>query len=530
MTDELDRLEVTIEGLAVGALYLRAQRPSDPWWLEFLRSGTANLPKLLNQSTAAVLFVPAEGRLIAVTFGYGRNLLAPGSFERDFGLRVALNVVDDKTLKSVDARAFEELTLTTRSQTSRGAAFESFRLNELRDLLRAVTGTPKSPEVGHRVTGADALKLTYDADLKTLPAKCTDLVGWYGAQDYKQRFGFIDHIRELRDPEQIRKNDSALLARLSERDFDRLHLAPPEVTDWAEIDRFRFSSAKDVEMDDLDVVVFLDGLGKSPTLDEIKRERVAVIYGSGGEPHEKWKLYDCIVCEIVDGDHLYILCEGRWYEVEGRFAQQVSDEVATLWKGRRGSLPDAAKDEHEGAYNARAASASGAYLLDELIIKPERYLSGIEFCDLLTPDRRMIHVKRKTRSSTLSHLFAQGVVAAETFLHDRSFRDELRGQAEEKRSVPVGLIPHDRPDPTAWEVAFAIIGPGSVTEMPFFSQLNFRNSADRLQRLGFTVTISGIPLSPGLVTSPPTPSQKKVPDEPRPVRRHRAGYRLAPRW
>jgi uncharacterized protein (TIGR04141 family) len=41
--------------------------------------------------------------------------------------------------------------------------------------------------------------------------------------------------------------------------------------------------------------------------------------------------------------------------------------------------------------------------------------SAIEICDLLSTDRVFVHVKAKTKSSTLSHLFAQGLNSAQAF-------------------------------------------------------------------------------------------------------------------
>jgi Family of unknown function (DUF6119) len=47
--------------------------------------------------------------------------------------------------------------------------------------------------------------------------------------------------------------------------------------------------------------------------------------------------------------------------------------------------------------------------------------SSIEICDLLSSEKAFVHVKAKTKSSTLSHLFAQGLNSAQAF-RDRGFR------------------------------------------------------------------------------------------------------------
>src|SRR5471032_3251978 len=98
------------------------------------------------------------------------------AFERDFGLRVALNVVDPESLVSVDAKTFEQLTLMTRRQTSGAAPLESFKVSKIEDIMKAVTGAPRDQEgFGSSITGADAAKVTYVPSLERLHEKCGQL-------------------------------------------------------------------------------------------------------------------------------------------------------------------------------------------------------------------------------------------------------------------------------------------------------------------------------------------------------------------
>jgi Family of unknown function (DUF6119) len=54
---------------------------------------------------------------------------------------------------------------------------------------------------------------------------------------------------------------------------------------------------------------------------------------------------------------------------------------------------------------------------------------SIELCDLLTRNRRLIHVKKRGTSSTLSHLFSRGVVSAELLARESPFRTSARERA-----------------------------------------------------------------------------------------------------
>ena len=497
-----------------GVIYVRDARRNTPWWLRFLRDTGVEIGDMFNANTAAVLFLEIDNRRFALTFGYGRNLLALDSVERDFGLRVALNAVDPESLRSVDARTFEELTVTKRTQASRSTTFETFGLNVSQEILQAVTGRPRDPGLGHRITGADAAKLTYVPIIRELGAKCRQLLGAYRGETYKERFAFIDHLREIRDSALITRLNDNLVEKLRRRDVQKIHLAPPDVSDWAEIDSFVFDHQEAEPSADLDVQNYLntvDGL-QELTIDRMKRQKVGVIFGSAAEPHYRWTLFDTVVCETREAGVLYVLTGGSWFRVDADFANQVAADVIQR-ASEATFLPPAAATEQEAHYNERAASDASVFLFDQKLVRPMGANSDVEFCDLLTSDRKLIHVKRNTRSSTLSHLFGQGVISAEVFYSDSEFRRRLRDKAGSEISAAAReLLPTERPNPSEWEVVYAVIADARTewpASLPFFSQLNFRNSADRLSRLGFNVSIARIPIlsqpAPGVDNENPRP-------------------------
>ncbi len=116
----------------------------------------------------------------------------------------------------------------------------------------------------------------------------------------------------------------------------------------------------------------------------------------------------------LDG-HLYLLSEGEWFVVEHDFAAEVTAGVASI-PAIDLHLPTSRRGEQESVYNTRAADECGLALLDRKTFKFGG--SPIEVGDLVSPAGHLIHVKRKTQSSTLSHLFAQGRVSAEALKVD----------------------------------------------------------------------------------------------------------------
>jgi len=130
--------------------------------------------------------------------------------------------------------------------------------------------------------------------------------------------------------------------------------------------------------------------------------------------------------------------------------------------------------------------------------KPIYYGGGnsqFEFSDLYSNDKKMIHIKRYSGSSVLSHLFSQGVNAAKAFLSDLEFRTKVN----ELLPKSFAIMPITKPSPERYEVVFGIISKTAdalPVALPFFSKLTLINSVKELTNLmGFPVSILGISIS-----------------------------------
>jgi uncharacterized protein (TIGR04141 family) len=473
-----------------GRFYFQPQQDRPPAWLSLARAGLAEPINLTNQSTAAVLFLSSAGRRFALTFGYGRNLLKPESFERNFGLKVALNTVDPKNLKSMDSRKFEDLTVATRRQASRGSELSAFGLDVTQDVLRAVTGKPRNADFARQVTGADALVIAVEAEFAELAAVCKKTLEAYGRDDYKEHFGFIDHMQPVVDPSLKTRLEAELLRALHAGESERMHLSPPEPINWEEVDGFVYPRQGDDNVQaDLDIDEYLATLDdvEQIAIADLKRQRISVRFSGSGQAHPQWSVHDSIVFETDIGDHVYVLSAGGWYEVAKTFAKRVSKRLKSICASSL-SLPDAGAGEKEGEYNERVANTGNYALMDQQNVRARDANSDIEVCDLFTPHGQFVHVKRKTRSATLSHLFAQGVMSGEAFHWDEDFRKGTKAKIAELKPALAKLIPDKRPTPGDFEVVYAIVTSMPANRwpaaLPFFSQLNLVNARDRLERHG----------------------------------------------
>ena len=495
--DDLTRVPVKHGSRSIGALYVRAPRSAPPGWLSFF-ADYADLSglRLRNASTSAVLLTRRGGRLFAVAFGYGRHLLAPGCWEENFGLRTTLNIVEPSRIRSIDKKRFDAIARQTREQASREGKIDDFGLDIEQDLLRALVGTPKDEELGRRVAGMDALAPTVDVELKDLPELLVRYAKAYKRKAYRQSFPWVDHIAEVRDPSVKEQLEDLLVERLQEERPEKCWLAVPLPVDWSRVDGFRYGgSTREEPKPDLHLRDFKETIRTDVKLsaEYLRGRRVSCISAEGDQVIERWTIYQCLYAEVELGGETHLLSGGSWYRVAPNFVTAVNRDIRKI-PATSVALPDY-DDDSEGDYNRRAARRNRRELalMDGKNIPFGGGPSKIEFCDLYAKSRAMIHVKRYHGSSVMSHLFAQGVVSAQAFVQSSDFRQKVNAKLPASHKL---RNTERRPRADTFEVAYAIVSRSAKPlELPFFSKVNLRHSAELLRTLGFKVTLTKIPVS-----------------------------------
>jgi len=500
--DELDEYELNTSVAFEGALLVQPTRENPPTWLEFVQRGIAgNIEFSNNASNSAVLFIKSSSRIFALTFGHGRHLLKQETFERNFGLKVALNTVNPQKLRSIDIRTFEELPLYIRQQASAASSMSVFDIDIDSDLLRAMTGQPIQEDFGLRITGADSLALNSRIDFSDIGKKCEQILSAYKSNKYKKNFGWVDHLQSVRDPLLKEKLDGYLLAAINTDDKEDIYLSPPEPLDWLTVEGFQYSPERRSNewRADLNLSDYLDLLSDEDAVSAklLRNHRVNVKFVDADESAAKWTIYECLVSQVKLEKYLYVLTGGQWFQIEKKYANRVLDDLKNI-PNEDSFLLDAEVGEKEGDYNERIASnMPGLVLMDKKTIRSEGATTPIEFCDLFSKDKQIIHVKRKTQSAMLSHLFGQGTVSAELFLRDDTFRDSVRTVLMNQKPNLSNLVPKNRPTTSDYQVIYAIITDGKRKWpdcLPFFSQIYIRQNARRLGNFGYKVLLSRIRL------------------------------------
>ncbi|WP_170971436.1 DUF6119 family protein [Mesorhizobium sp. GR13] len=483
--------DVGAQGLPENAsLFVLDSAPRPPWW-----KGYFNIEKELTQVTkGALIFMPVGNRCFALSFGHVAHNLLDSSYEYDFGLRVTLNSLDPRKLKSTDTLD-PGPAKRQRTQLPIESELTLFDFDRDSTILRSLTGKVRDEHrdlFGH-ATGASNLRISTDVEAGELPDLCEKLLALYQSDAYKTAFPEIQNIVPVRDPAQIEALNGRILAAFRARDPD-LNITVPEIINYSDNLYVTFVGAgRGLVYDDVYIgryfayldehEVDLNGMG----IEDLRRH-VLVLTDEDGNSRDRYSIYKSLVFDTtLDGaeSETFHLCEGTWYRIENAYIARLSSYLDPLFSAS--DLP-AYAHASEGAYNAAVAAGDAAIAcLDTQNISPDGQ-SAVEPCDLLTVRDGIAvfyHVKVSTLSAQLSHLFNQGVNAVELMRLEPQAVDKLEALV---RNLLAGGDPNslvalvrDR----KYRVVFGIVTRkdpvGRSLNLPLFSRISLMRGMKALQ-------------------------------------------------
>lgn len=489
------------------AIYVEKRVGKRPEWLEIIESfSEKNIEEIENRSSAAVLMIRLELRLLVFSFGYGRYLINENFFEQDFGLKTALNTIDHDSLRSVDLQTFEEQPILRRAQAASTSQMHLFGVDVFTDILRSVSGKPMENVPFKSITGRqDTYSFSIYSHEMDFFSICSELVEYYSSEYYKINFPWVDNIKVIKDKKLIEDLDGFLVTKIKSK--GNIGLSIPDILEWDEVDGFIMPRTRREVYPLVKSHIYLSNINKdSFNISRLKNDQIEVVFYNGEVI--KYSVYKCIYYEAFFNNNKYLLFSGEWLSIESNFYDSVIKQSSLIEKSEV-EFPDVyywmeeedGKNkkiyEREDAYNERISKEMGCYLLDKKLVGSRTLANNIEICDLLTNNRQIIHVKhRKGGSSALSHLFAQGRISSEVLRGDRNFREEAVNKFKDvyKYKGIDNLIPVDNFEPREYEVIFLLLGQDSSTiveKLPFFSKLNLLEAYKRLKSLGFSVFVAG---------------------------------------
>lgn len=398
--------------------------------------------------------------------------------------------------------------MRARSQTSEASAFEQFDVDRLRDVVSAAVGVPHDTELwGSRVSGGDPLRMGLGIEFDGLGDLCLRLQSVHDREDYVEDFGWIDDIQPVTDPDLRRRLENEIIRVLDEDDGGELTLAPPEIIDWERVSAFRYHFDRrqgpanapvvhqEMRLNDYLTGLRAHGLDEDLTIEKLKARRIKAVDSEANTIHA-WSVWACLVGEVELDDSTFVLDEGEFFYVRDDYI----DDLDTYINGIPAApidLPAATPTTAEGEYNESAAKAHGYVLLDgsQRTIRIPGRTTAVEICDLLTPERDLVHVKRRFSSSNLSHLFAQGSVSAELLQMNSEFRQRAHERVVECADElgRFDFFDTETFAPAEFRVVYAVMAPwagrDAADAFPFFAKVNLRNVVEQLRSRGFGVSL-----------------------------------------
>jgi uncharacterized protein (TIGR04141 family) len=494
--NEFKVVEVKADEEKAGQLIYKGGFQSTPTWVSiFQHIPDFDAASIKNQSSKGLFVLKLDARWFCFTFGYARHLIDEHAYERNFGLIVTLNLGDPSAIKSIDKTNISHISLHSKEQATRDIELASFEFDNDIDLLRSVTAkaTPADGDEQETLSGRDSVTIHTKVSIEVFWDVAKRLYTAFADTKYKERYPWLDKIREERDAEVTEKLDQELVRRIVDNDFQKLWLAIPEVVSWEEIKGFAFKYREDkpdktgpVLYQDLDIHewVMVTKIKQDLCAKQLKSKNI-YIYWQDDRPASSWSVYRCLNAEIDLDQKKYILNDGDWYNIESGYVTEVDQFYKSIPDAKVALPPYDSKTEPE--YLKIVAAGSSDYALmdrKEVMIGGGR--SRVEFCDLYSKNKEIIHVKKYGGSSVLSHLFSQAVVSGDCFLHEPEFRDQVNK-----------LLPQDykladtvaQPAPKDYEICIAVMSKEKgALELPFFSKVSFKHAVKALHNLGYNVT------------------------------------------
>lgn len=527
VTDEeaaADYASDPVDGLWDQALLVFGERPPQPRaWVEHVHSLTGLDLGYLSSDAAALLIVRTGGETFALTFGIsGRWLLRAHLVDREFGLDLALRVLDADAVRQVRRQYLSAKARVDTNLVPSGQELWSFGIREHAELVRQLAGTISSKarmDLSHSrrarrrtdtvpIDCTDRLRLPLPESPQLLAADLQEITRVLHEHEIDPSLAPLRWVRRV-PPDRIDITDRAWEIALDNLDAlddsvslaypGRFHSGPDVRRYIGHVGRHRIDSP---ELAIADLQYGLTTVDRARRLRVLQTSRIGGLDSSGEPLATDAPAAEWLTAQVdIDRDQRLVLLDGEWYDTSDGYRQHVARVVDAAFADRpawglpawtEGRRPGTRWEEQD--YNRYVADhVEGFVCLDRKLVRTPAHRRGFEACDLLGPDGELVHVKKissRTGSGPLSHLFAQGIVAVDS-LTDREtwhrFVDLVREQ-HPARADGLG----DRPRTLVFAIhrSNGLLTPDRLFT---FARSELASAAILFQRLGVRLQVCVIP-------------------------------------
>ncbi|MEV0154255.1 DUF6119 family protein [Micromonospora sp. NPDC050686] len=466
-------------------------------------------------SGGGALLLAVDDRAYALAYGtLGRFMVEHETFDRTFGVSFAVRALLPSEIRQVRRRVVGASGRVDRSLVPGGQPIWRYGIDKWGEIVGQVSGRTDNPNLtacrrtgrSIRVEGGDALHIPLCVEPEGLLADLREVDRVCRQESPLADLEFITQIRPvpLSDP-RMPELAGTVDQRLALADPPDLGLAVPGdlVSDIEHVGSYRIQVPKSGRRRsltaELDLAAILAHTNQALDGDRWNglRTGTVTLYADAGGNDEmvSTRVSRWITAEVAHGTSHLLLHEDRWYEIGDRHREFLSQEIhQILERPSQIVLPPWTNDlPDEDAYNREVVKRdSKLVLLDKKLLRTAQHPRGIEACDLLGPEDELIHVKRASGSSPLSHLFAQGITSIEALRYDEEARVrflDLVGRQPNGRGLPGSF----RPRKVVYAIALRSGRTLTVDSLFTFAQVALYQAMKALRAEGVDVEVVAIP-------------------------------------
>lgn len=471
-------------------MYITDSPGNAPWWKNYWGINK----NLFQVQKGSLVFLPVDNRWVALTFGMTYHQLKDNCYEYDFGLRTTLNSLNPEKIKSTDILQPENAK-RQRVQSPTASNLNFFDIRHDETIIKKLTGAVKSEyrDLFRNATGSSSLRISSNLQPNEITDLCREIIDIYNKTDYVQSFPDIQNIVPVRDPDKVNELNQNLLTAFKTAPVD-LVLSIPEIIDYTASFKIKFNGAGRSNSEYNDVYIgayraYLEERDITEVIDiNIFNKHHMSIVDENGTLIKQYTIYKSFLYDCEINELTYHLCEGEWYQIDTDYIKRLENALNPHFLDAH-SLLHQCDSKREDEYNISVKDANiNVICLDKKNIS----LAGqtqIEPCDLITllEDKvNLIHIKISTRSSSLSHLFNQGVNSIELLRMEETSREKLKALVNNHNFD--SLI-----DNGDFSVTYGIITKkdsiGKSRKLPIFSRISLLRAVNSLKLMNIPCTI-----------------------------------------
>lgn len=232
-----------VDGL--GTAYYSPSQTMTPKWVKSFFCNEIDNNNIFTSNARAVLVarinIEEETKTFAITMGQGKHMLANDVIEDDFGLKIVLNTIKPDSLRRINKVNIGGNQKTSNEQLPLASDIDGFGFDIDRDLIGTVTGYSNDDTFAVGIlTGGELFSLTAPVDITNLKDFLCKAYRRYRSTSYRENFGWIDHIKKVKDSRVISALENEMI-RLINEDSPAVWMAVPDVIDWENVAGFKYN-------------------------------------------------------------------------------------------------------------------------------------------------------------------------------------------------------------------------------------------------------------------------------------------------